>query len=244
MSNYSLFGNNYYFTSKFSKLAFFLVALFIGLGIWQLSVAHYNKTLIAKYNERVDSQAIQANSLQTPADWRYYPIQLQGSFDNEHQILLARRSPLGDVGYEVLTPFKSLDLATGMLVNRGWVPANNNPDILPNINSSTENVSISGLLVSPKDHEFSFNNIDKSKTSWPLIIDHISLDDLSKMLGYPLYSYIVLLGPNNPNGYAREWQPTASLMPEHNIIQALRFLSVALTIAILFILINLHRRLD
>src|SRR5437773_7231911 len=100
---FSVFGNRYYFTPKFSLLFILLLIMLLGFGVWQLQQAQGVTDTIQLINKRLTLDPIQASDINNGSDWRFYPIQLQGSFDNEHQILLYNRNYKGQRGYEVLT---------------------------------------------------------------------------------------------------------------------------------------------
>ena len=58
-------------------------------------------------------------------------MRLNGHYDSAHQVLLDNMSYRGRPGYQVLTPLITPD--GDVLVNRGWVPADGNRAVLPDV---------------------------------------------------------------------------------------------------------------
>jgi surfeit locus 1 family protein len=124
-----------------------LLAMLIGLGVWQLQRLDWKRDLIALRAERVVSPALDLvprsridnisdpnrfgtrlspqSGIETisadPAAFEYRPIRLAGAFRHDGAIHLVSRIHDGQVGEQLVTP---LVLATGsvVLVDRGWVP--------------------------------------------------------------------------------------------------------------------------
>lgn len=115
-----------------------LVALFIGLGNWQLSRLETRRAHNAIIEANIDGQPRPVAEVLTPdqpveakAEWQ--PITATGQYDTEHQLLVRYRPLEGEPGFEILTPLVTTDGAT-LLVDRGWVPSGgsaNEPSDVP-----------------------------------------------------------------------------------------------------------------
>lgn len=59
-------------------------------------------------------------------DWDWKPVQLTGFFQHEDEIKVEKFQN-GEKGVEIITPFythvSNKDVPQGILVNRGWMPA-------------------------------------------------------------------------------------------------------------------------
>ena len=66
------------------------------------------------------------NPDQFEKDWSFKPVSLNGHFDFDNEIYIAK-TQLGEKGYDVLTPFythvNDKNELCGVTVNRGWVPS-------------------------------------------------------------------------------------------------------------------------
>ena len=100
-----------------------VLALLIGLGVWQLQRLEWKNSLIAEMEARMDPPAM---ALPDPLpdnldSLRFQRVELTGRFQHDRE-LYRKAQPLKNTrGAHVITP---MTLADGrqVLVNRGWVP--------------------------------------------------------------------------------------------------------------------------
>ncbi|MCI5049392.1 MAG: SURF1 family protein [Rickettsiales bacterium] len=97
--------------------------LMMVLGAWQVQRLMWKEALIAEIEHAVAQTPL---SKIPPADQieekRFYSVKLTGNYMAEHQLHIAARYFLSQLGYHILVPFK----VTGddpVLVNVGWIPA-------------------------------------------------------------------------------------------------------------------------
>lgn len=97
-------------------------ALFVRLGIWQLSRLHERRAQNALVLSRLDSAEVDFWSL--PRDTalaRYRRVRITGKPDYAHELLWAARINNGSPGVNFLTPVFVPGHDTAVLVNRGWI---------------------------------------------------------------------------------------------------------------------------
>ncbi|KTQ97806.1 hypothetical protein NS226_04000 [Aureimonas ureilytica] len=102
-----------------------LIALLVGLGVWQVERRTWKLDLIAKVEARVHAPASDAPP---KAQWaevdagsdEYRHVSLTGTFLNDKETLVQALTDLGG-GFWVLTPLQAAD-GSITLVNRGFVP--------------------------------------------------------------------------------------------------------------------------
>ena len=102
-----------------------LIALLVGLGVWQIERRAWKLDLIAKVEERVHAPAASAPP---KANWpqvnasedEYRHVRLEGRFLHDKETLVRALTDLGG-GFWVITPLQAPD-GTITLVNRGFVP--------------------------------------------------------------------------------------------------------------------------
>jgi cytochrome oxidase assembly protein ShyY1 len=94
----------------------------IEAGFWQLRRLDERRALNARIRERsADTGPLPPVDATTdPDDLTYRGVDLAGTYDATHEVLVRFRSRIGLPGYEVLTPLRT-DGVT-VLVDRGWVP--------------------------------------------------------------------------------------------------------------------------
>lgn len=218
-----------------------ILPILILLGIWQLHRADEKNLIVNEYQTRTISQPLQLTDLtHSGRDLSYYPIKISGQFDNKHTILLDNKFYLHQMGYQVITPL-ILNNHQTILVNRGWISQGSNRQQLPLIPAVTGIQNISGIIHHVAKHQFTLEDINNLAVTWPLRIDKIDFPLLQKALGYPIYPYIILLNPDQPNGFIRNWHP-AHGNPARHIAYAVQWFALALILIIIFIAVNTHKR--
>lgn len=183
-----------------------LCALFICLGFWQWDRGNMRQAEWVHFAQGADKAVALAASVEKVP--RFQRVSITGQFDVEHQFLLDNRTHDGRVGYEVLTP---LERPTGqiVLIDRGWVPFTGRRDTLPNVTlephgsvvvtGRTDNLPTAGLQAG--------RAAPAVNGAWPKVTSYPTMGELSVALARPLEARIVLLDPQAPNGYLRDWRP-------------------------------------
>jgi surfeit locus 1 family protein len=102
-------------------------AVCVRLGIWQLDRLAQRRAFNAQYLEASVSSPIILDS--TPQDdltkMEYRMITVTGTYDPANQVVLRNQFHDSQPGYFLLTPLVLSD-GTGILVERGWIPAEGN----------------------------------------------------------------------------------------------------------------------
>lgn len=101
-----------------------VVAVLIGLGVWQLQRLHWKEGLIAEIETRSKGEPIslgQAIALAREGrDPSYYRVKVEGRFDHANELYLYAVSE-GRAGWHVIAPLKTKD-GEIVLIDRGFVP--------------------------------------------------------------------------------------------------------------------------
>ena len=210
-----------------------LLPLFTALGFWQLRRADEKETLQRQREQRQSLPALQANEAFTTPDNRYRRVELAGEWDAGRQFLLDNQIHNQQAGYQVLTPLR---LAGGgaVLVNRGWLPLGADRRRLPELALQPAKVQIKGLIDTFPGVGFKLKGAEIPTPGWPAVAQLLDAERLSERLGYRLPPYQVLLAPDEPDGYAREWKQ-ASLNPEKNQGYALQWFAFAAALSVLYV---------
>ncbi len=212
--------------------------LFISLGLWQWHRAEYKQHLMDHYSAKSAQTGLSLErALLDPEGFRYYRLKLQGHYMAQRQFLQENQFNEHRLGYYVLTPFLA-DSGQLILINRGWVPREFNQKDL-NLNSSP--LALEGRVSVAPSRTFHLGKNLKNSDAWPRQIQVIKIDELSSALGQKIEPLIVLLNPDEPAGFARNWQPQG-LPPEKHRGYALQWFAFAALLAILFLSLNLKRK--
>jgi surfeit locus 1 family protein len=99
-------------------------AVCVRLGVWQLSRLGEKRALNAALRTSEGApELVVAGEPPRAAHALDRSLQATGRFDEAHQFLLSGRFHDGEPGVEVVTPLRLEASATAILVNRGWLPA-------------------------------------------------------------------------------------------------------------------------
>lgn len=216
------------------------IALFTALGFWQ--VGRYEVKLerweaFQEAGERaprtVDNRQ-QLDSLDP-----FTPVVLHGRYDLSRQILLDNRVHEGRLGVEVFTPLR-LDAGGTVLVNRGWLPMQRDRRQLPRAPGPEGPVRVFGLAVSPPSPGLRLGEVEKPD-DWPWLTPYLLMSLVRETLDQPLAGSVVLLDPEAPGGFRRDWTPTM-LSPERHMGYAVQWFALGLTVAAVWLVLTIRRR--
>ena len=188
-----------------SLTAALLVPVFCALGFWQLQRAHEKRALQAEYDRRATQPPVVLGTAQRTADEvQFFRVRADGIFETEYQVLWDNRIHHGVVGFHVITPFHIAGGETRVLVNRGWVPAGASRRDLPPTGTPRGTVTIRGVAVVPR-REFGLGELDALNRSRVTVWQHLDLPRYAKEVGWSMLPIVVLLDPQSPGGFVREW---------------------------------------
>ena len=207
---------------------FLLLALLLSLGQWQLRRGAEKATLfnqmgaaedLPALTDPIEDQLLERN--------RYRRMTLRGRYDSSRQILLDSMIHEGRAGYQVLTPFLPLNSQRWLLVNRGWVAADPDREVLPQVAVSGEIRNVRGRINSlPRPGLELQAAIPEDVVRWPQVALFPDIEELERRLGESLYSYQIWLDSSSPEGFIRAWDPTV-LTPEQHIGYAVQWFALA-----------------
>jgi surfeit locus 1 family protein len=205
-------------------------------GLWQLDRAGEKRAMLARFDT---ASAAAANpeliaDAQAPAR-RYERLRLSGRYDGSHQVLLDNLSFEGRPGYQVLTPLSTP--GGTVLVNRGWVPADGNRTVLPDIQVSSQVREVTGRIdwLPRPGIELTTATLPKD-ARWPRRLLFPTSQQISAQLGLPLRDYQLLLDPDAADGYVREWHP-GGMGPERHTAYAVQWFGLALTVVVIYLVL-------
>jgi len=228
-----------------------LLTLLLALGNWQWRRSEEKRVLLHLQEQAVSAATINLSAVTSDdaENLRYRKIQAIGHYDTAHQFLIDNQISGGKPGYFVLTPFLLPDgllqgAAKAVLVNRGWIPLNQNRAVLPELSVTTVQTAINGRINKFPSVGVKLTGAEIPTDTWPSVVQVVDSDILAKKLGYPLCRFQVELDENNPDGFKRQWQTSALMLPEQHIAYAVQWLALALTLTILFIWYSFKKKND
>ena len=214
-----------------------LMPLLLALGIWQLDRAEQKKVFLELQEQGVVTETLHLSGVidNNTEALRYRKVDATGSYDESHQFLIDNQISAGKAGYFVLTPFILQGEAKAVLVNRGWIPLNQDRSVLPDLPINKVQTTISGRINNFPSVGIKLAGAEVPTDNWPSVVQVVDSGILAKKLGYPLFQFQVELDKDLANGFKREWLATTIMLPEQHTAYAIQWFALALTLTILFI---------
>ncbi len=178
-----------------AALTLVFAAITIHLGNWQATRAEY----------KIEQQRLLDEALAAPpknfaelandkdndrgATFRYRSVSLAGEFDAEKLFFVDNKIQDGKAGYGVLQLLRANlgEAKKYLLIDRGWIVANNDRSKLPQLETPKGVVEIVGRVNLPvsRNPGTADNNPGDSR------INYVNIDELAKRLGLALEPYVV-----------------------------------------------------
>ena len=155
----------------------------------------------------------------------------------ERQIVLDNVVAGGRNGYEILTPFRTGNSV--VIVNRGWVAAHPDRRVLPTVTVGNDTRTISGSIQHFKAPGLRLEQDTTMPGSWPHRMLFPDAKAVATVLDQPVEDFVILLSPDTPDGYLRDWRPV-NAGPEKHYGYFFQWVSFAV-LAVLFYFILIWR---
>lgn len=230
-------GNRTFAPGLLPTLAFVpLLALLLWLGNWQWHRAAEKRALFEGFAAGTDATT-RLPPPGAPPLARYRHVIVSGRYLPERQFLLDNQVHAEVAGYQVLTPFR-LDDGRLLLVNRGWIPVGPDRRQLPELAVGSEPRTLRGRI-----DELPRAGIPMkagASETWPRVLNYPERSELEAALAQPLFPQQLLLDAAASDAYVRDWQPPG-LPPERHLGYAVQWWGLALTLAVIYLLVNLKK---
>ncbi len=220
------------------------LALFVGLGAWQLERAAEKRALLAQAaREDALAPAGTLPAVDAPEEqWLFRQVALSGVYEAERQILLDNMTHDGRVGYQVLTPLRLAGDATLVLVNRGWIEADVARSELPLLEvAQTPRVVTGRLNHLPRPGlRLGQNDPGAPADPWPRRYLYPERETLEAALGEALPVFQLQLSAQAPDGFIRRWE-LVNMAPERHVGYAFQWFSFAVVLLVIYYFLGMRR---
>ena len=217
--------------------ALFFFVLTGWLGNWQSERAETKRGLQARYDTALEQAPIHVGSTLLDRDSVLYRrMEVRGTFDEAHAILLDNRVVNGVAGYHVLTPLKIEGGQLAILVNRGWVAAGRTRAQVPLPPAPAGRITLEGMAVDSTTRYFELAQTPAQGRVWQ------NLDFARYEATYGRMLQPVLLLQTSPagDGLQRNWPRPDSGVGMH-VGYAFQWYSLATTLLVLWLVMNVKR---
>ncbi|WP_017601990.1 SURF1 family cytochrome oxidase biogenesis protein [Nocardiopsis lucentensis] len=185
----------------FHALVVLIVPSFVWLGFWQLDRWEQRSAAVDLQQGNLSADPVPVSDLTevggtVDRDDRWRTVEVTGTWDTEHQLLLRNRDGSRGVGFHVLTPLVTDDGAA-VLVNRGWIPPGETARDTPEVPPAPEGeIEVKGRLQFSETEENTGVHDRGGLPEGQIMI--VDVDALAEELPYPVYGGYVELTSQDP----------------------------------------------
>lgn len=222
------------------------IAAFSWLGLWQLDRAGEKERHEEMFAERTRDAPILLNERLSPMPaeldsdwWRYRRVEVSGVASGARQYLLDNRTRNGVAGYLVHAPMLVTGVDRLVLVNRGWVAAGPSRERLPDVSLASPETVVSGVVEYPRRTPL-LGDDGYASSTWPKVVQRIDLDNTARDLERLVLPFVVLMDPEHPNGFVREWTPYLGIGPERHRGYAFQWFTLAVAVAVVWVVVEVR----
>lgn len=193
------------------------IPLFIKLGFWQYGKAEQKQALQVSYAQYEKSPPVLLpEHIENIEDWRYRPVKVSGDYLTQYQILLDNQIEGEVAGYHVVTPLQIEHSKRVVLVDRGWVPASDNHNELPDIKTPTGLVEVAGKawIPSTKFYTLEAGSTVDTKQAWQAVWQNMDLKRYLASVPFDTLPIVIRLdATSEAGGFVRNW-----IMPDDRVM--------------------------
>ena len=214
--------------------------LLLGLGVWQVKRGQEKARLLLEAAAAGEMAPIELGGL-TKIDGiaEHRRVRAQGKFLADRQGLLDNQVRDGQIGYDILTPFRARGVPGVILVDRGWLARGGLRSDVPAWQTPQGTVTLTGYLHQPADIPFVSGEVTESFHGlW--VVPEISAPLLGQYLGMPIQARVLRLAPDSEHGFRRDW-PTVVMTPQRHYGYAVQWFGLAGALLWIYVLAGLRR---
>ena len=224
--------------AKLLVFSLLMLPLLLSLGAWQLERGEEKQQIVDHHarNQQLPP-VITPEILVSGEDHQYRLAWIRGTIDNQRIIILDNKVKNGRPGYEILQPLTLSGLTEKLLINRGWVEASLNREILPSIPPIEDGVQLRGYLYRTLEGGYRLDDGIGQVQNWPSRVGWISTDRAKVLYGEFFLPYQLRLDQDSPGALKTGWT-TVAVKPEKHVGYAVQWFAMAITLLIMTIIAN------
>lgn len=201
------FIRNEHFRRIFPPLAALgLIALFVSLGLWQLDRAAEKNRLQALFENDAPYARLTGNM---PVS-EFQNIEAYGHYLDQRQVLIDNMFVDSRIGYYAISAFRYAANQPLLIVNRGWIARPGAHEVDPDLSTGDAKRIIRGRVGHLPRVGIRPGTAFEGAGDWPKTAIYPTLDDVSAELGQELLPFVLLLSPDDDDGFVRRWRPRES----------------------------------
>ena len=224
--------------AKLLVFSLLMLPLLLCLGVWQLDRAAEKQQIVDHHaiNQQLPS-VTSAEELVADRDHQYRLAWLRATVDNQRVIILDNRVKNGRPGYEILQAVTVLGLTEKVLINRGWIEASLDRNILPSISPIEGEVQLRGYLYRALKGGYRLDDGIGRVQDWPSRVGWINVERAEELFGESFLAYQLRLDQDSIGALKTGWT-TVAVKPEKHVGYAVQWFAMAITLLIMTIIAN------
>lgn len=208
------------------------VAFFVSLGFWQLDRAGEKRELMARVEASGEADPVPLVRAVDDEDAAWQPVVVRGRYEGGKQFLLDGMAYRGRPGAHVLTPFRTRD-GRWLLVDRGWIDAAHGPVEADTLAPPGGEQSLEGRLARMPEPGLRLGESGAASGAWPRRVSYPTLEEIEAALERELVPWRLLLAPEAPGAFERDWRPDV-MPPQRHVGYAVQWFALGLTVIIVY----------
>ena len=221
---------------KLLLLVLCLFPLLMFLGFWQLERAVEKQGIVDEFTVNRQAPPAGIEALDGDDNLQYRTALLVGELDADRRVILDNRVKFGRPGYEILEVLSIEGFEPKILVNRGWVPAALDRDVLPDVPSVLGQVELRGAMYRTLGGYRLDDGIGVI-TQWPARVGWISSDRAAVLFAEAFYPYQLRLEAASPGALTTGWV-TVAVQPAKHTGYAVQWFAMAAVLLLMTVIAN------
>jgi cytochrome oxidase assembly protein ShyY1 len=224
--------------AKLLVFSLLMLPLLLSLGSWQLQRGDEKQQIVDHHTRNQQlSPVVTTEELASGEDQQYRLAWIRAKVDNQRVIILDNKVKNGRPGYEILQSVTLSGEREKLLINRGWVEASLDRDILPSIAPVEGEVQLRGYLYRALKGGYRLDDGIRQVQDWPSRVGWITLERAEELFNESFMPYQLRLDQDSIGALKTGWA-TVAVQPEKHVGYAVQWFAMAITLLIMTIIAN------
>jgi surfeit locus 1 family protein len=205
-----------------------LLVLLVSLGMWQAGRARAKDRIaeahaIAGAAPALDLGDLSTTAMETTTEMGalvHRAALAEGRYDKAHQFLLDNQVHRGVAGYHVLTPM--------------WLSGDKR------VPTPVARQVTSGVLAATPASGILLGEAGYGTGTWPRVVQRVELGSIAADLDAQIVPLLLLLDPQAPAGFERDWRPVRGVTAERHRAYAFQWFALACALLVIYVVVNTH----
>jgi surfeit locus 1 family protein len=218
------------------------IALTLALGNWQLGRGQDKSALKARIEKLAAGPLINVPATElSAADVQLRRVEATGVFEPKYAVLIDNRVRHGTPGYQVVMPLRLGDGGRYVLVNRGWVAAEQDRSRLPEVKTPSGPVTVTGMALVPSGRFFELSGKVTEGKVW----QNLTIARYRQAMPIAIQPFLIQQDQAGASDDAlvREWDPP-DLGIDRHYGYAFQWFSLALLILVFYLVTHVKRKTE